>query len=212
MAIADGIKVCIAVPSSDYVPSYFAMALAGLIQYQSPKTYVRLINQMGSLIADNRLRLLSDARQLGATHILYIDADMTFPLNALELLLEHDLDIVCATAPRRTDNDGLMPIGTPLHQDEVTSSKRLVEMAEVGMCMMLIKMSVFEKLPQPCFAYPVINGQMLGEDFYFCHLARQSGFRIWCDMGLSFAMGHVGTKIYKVESIEQREAKILRVA
>ena len=39
--------------------------------------------------------------------------------------------------------------------------------------------------------------RMLGEDYHFCHLARQAGFKLYCDRDLN-PIGHVGDIIYPV--------------
>jgi len=96
-------------------------------------------------------------------------------------------------------------------------------MKHIGLPFMLIKMSVFDKLDElglapdhTYFAEPPrwmmrkqgwdIEGidELVAEDEYFCYLVQKAGFDIWCDMGLSMEIGHIGPQI---NYIEQQEAQ-----
>jgi hypothetical protein len=41
-----------------------------------------------------------------------------------------------------------------------------------------------------------VGARLLGEDYGFCHLARKSGFKLWCDTRQ--VVGHVGDVVYPV--------------
>jgi hypothetical protein len=66
---------------------------------------------------------------------------------------------------------------------------------------MLIKMHVFDKMTYPYFAEPIIENELIPEDNYFCLKLHDAGFDIWCHLNLSLAMGHVGYKEYKIDTV-----------
>jgi hypothetical protein len=45
------------------------------------------------------------------------------------------------------------------------------------------------------------------EDVRFCRLVRENGMKIWCDVGLSHHIGHVGKAIYTVDEASKRAAR-----
>lgn len=179
------------------VNARFLTALMGLV-LSSKDIEIVFINNMSSRITVNRNEIVKFAIKEKCTHLLFIDSDMTFPPNALEALLEVDKDVVCATATRR--EEGGTPLGIPLDEKDYYTTKSLIKMAMVGMPFMLLKMSVFEKMTAPYFAEPIMDGNVIPEDNYFCLKIHEAGFDIWCHLNLSLAMGHVGYKEYKINS------------
>ena len=203
-------KVTIGVPSGDHIHARFATSLIGLI-LSSKGIEVNYINFMSSRITMNRSEIVKFAQEHKSSHLLFIDSDMTFPSNALLELLNWDKDIVAATACKR--EEGLQqPIGIPFDSNEAMTNKRLIKMRFVGMPFMLIKTSVFDQFKKPYFAEPIDeNGDLIPEDNFFCMKALEAGFDIWCDLGLSMNIGHLGTKEYKIAPVQQPAKPQLRV-
>lgn len=191
-------KILIGIPSSDLVQAQFMMCLLPLIT-GSRAVQIDCDNQRSSRITANRNNIVDTARKLGSTHILFIDADMTFPSDGLYRLLAHDKDIVCATACKREEKSEGQPIGIPMDKEDIVTSKPLIQMEVVGMPFMLVKTSVFDKLVKPYFAEPAWGEIVMPEDTYFCETVRKSGFDIWCDINLSTQMGHLGIKEYRLK-------------
>lgn len=191
-------QVCIAFPSGDLVNVRFVKSLLDLLSYSSDSINIFWANFVSSRITDNRNNLVKHAQNGNASHILFVDSDMTFPPDALARLLAYDLDIVCATASKRDESCRDM-IGIPVHGEDALTSKVMVEMESVGLPFMLIKMDVFGKIAKPYFAEPENNGEVVPEDAYFCHKVRMAGIKIVCDLALSMNMGHIGIKEYTIE-------------
>jgi hypothetical protein len=63
---------------------------------------------------------------------------------------------------------------------------------------MLIRMSVFDRLPKPWFNLVAVGDQLRGEDYHFCESARAAGIEVWCDGDLSAELGHIGQKIHRL--------------
>lgn len=199
-------RICLGIPSGDMVHGRFMLDTLALVLH-SKDLNIDTINYRSSRITGNRNGIVEAAYRYQATHVMFIDADMTFPRNGLLELLRHDKDIVCATATKREEGEN-GPIGLPLTLGEATTNKRLIQMKFVGMPFMLIKMGVFDKLAKPYFAEPIIDGELVPEDDYFCKTALEAGFDIWCDLALSMQMGHMGVKEYKIASVQQRKPEL----
>lgn len=122
-------------------------------------------------------------------YLLMIDSDMIFPMNALDRLLAHDVDIVGADyRRRRTPYDRLGISVNPMPED----ARGLHEMQMIPFGFILIKRKVFMTLPRPYFVRPYKENGASTEDIYFCNNARQAGFKVWCDMDLTREVYHLG--------------------
>ena len=77
-------------------------------------------------------------------------------------------------------------------------------MARIPTGCLLIRMSVFDKLPRPYFRFESNeeSGDIIGEDYIFCDRARAAGFRVWCDPALSHEIGHIGQQVFKIPLVK----------
>lgn len=200
-------KICVAFPSGEMVHYKFVLSLVRLLAENANRHDVKLANCSSSRIAYNRNTLVEQAQSMQADYILFIDADMVVPSGAMDRLISHQKDIVCATASRRHDGMDGKPIGIFLQNQ----TDELVEMKIVGLPFMLIDMKVFEKLQRPYFAEPVADGDVVPEDVYFCQNVRAAGYEIWCDKALSNSMGHIGSKVYVIEN-KSTESNVINLA
>jgi hypothetical protein len=151
----------------------------------------------GTLIADQRSKLVEMSLKQGATHILFLDSDMRFPANLADRLIKHDKEIVaCNYATRR------MPVKTVAFKDFSTLSYMysgdktgLEECDAVGMGAMLVKAEVFGQISYPWFQIHYLPSarMWMGEDMYFCQAAKMAGKQIWIDHDLSKSIKHIGS-------------------
>ena len=190
----------------------FEESLHALRSYIKPEHNINLLIRRceGSRITSNRNQLVKDAIHNQATHILFIDSDMDFPADSLIRMLDHNKDIVCATTCKRGDMEG-KPIGQIAQEEGKSEDTRIVrtdgtlyEMQLVGACFMLINLDVFKKIRLPAFYEPpYYEGEdAYGEDITFCKLVKNAGLKIWCDMTLSFQLGHHGSYRYHIKHKE----------
>lgn len=219
-------KIGIGFPSGDHVPVAFHNAIIQLITQSAQFVSLGLTNAVSSRVAVNRNVIVENARQLGATDILWIDSDSIFPVHALVKLLMHQKDIVCATTCRRKGTNR-EPVATPIDITAIEQNQILVPMSTIGLPFMLTSMKVFDKIDElglapdhSYFAEPPrwmmrergedIAGTdaLMGEDEYWCHLARKAGFDIWCDMELSMEIGHVGMDTFYIKNSVPSPAKV----
>jgi hypothetical protein len=194
-------RLAIAVPALSNVPAIFANDLAMLYgETRSAVPAVTLAMMVGTFVHQAREKLLHDVTELwGATHILWLDADMTFPKDTALRLLAHDREIVAANYVTR------VPPSRPTAKRDgqcVSSldATGLESVDHVGMGVFLMKTSVVANhypdlgLPRPRFWYSTPTET---EDVYFCRLLKAAGHDIWIDHDLSQSVGHIGQYTYR---------------
>ena len=196
-----GINLSVCVPARDTVNTGFAYDLARM----SARWYANapegsafnLHFLQGTLIADQRCKLVEMALRANADWLLFLDSDMRFPIDLVDRLMSHDKDIVaCNYATRR------LPVKTVAFKDWAAlehvyslGKTGLEQVAAVGMGAMLIRADVFKKLGYPWFQIHYLPSAKMwaGEDMFFCELARKAGFDIWIDHDTSQWIGHTGS-------------------
>ncbi len=213
-----GRKIGIGFPSGDTIPVAFHNTLMQLITQSAQFVNLGITNAVSSRLAVNRNTIVQNARQLGATDILWMDSDSIVPVHALVKLLMHQKDIVCATTCRRKGTNR-EPIITPLDAESIEKDQILVPAKYIGLPFMLTSIKVFDKLDElglapdgsyfsepPRWMTKEIGSEIegidaiVGEDEYFCHLVRKAGFTIWCDMELTMEIGHTGYDTFYVKN------------
>jgi GT2 family glycosyltransferase len=194
-------KVLMCIPFTGYVPPLAAYSLIPMAcQARKEGIEIGQLPYGMSLVYIAREEAAKAMRDFD--YLLFIDSDMTVPVDLITRLVSHDKPIVSALAFRRSP--GYEPcIFNKLTDTEATFyhdyPKGLIEVAGTGMACTLIKREVFEKTPQPWF-FPT---KELGEDLIFCKRVREAGFKIYCDTEL--ICGHVG--FIEVKEAHYRRSK-----
>ena len=135
---------------------------------------------IGCLIDKNRNTIVTQAIEQGCSHILFVDTDMVFKPEAINQLINHDLDIVGARYNKR-----IFPI--------VSTVPNITELSEVPFIpagFMLVDIEVFKKIGEPYFSFTDTES----EDVYFCQKAIKNGYKVMCDPTIE--VGHLGTAIF----------------
>lgn len=215
--------IAIGVPAMDFVDTEFALCFA--TQMASLRGLTAMINSQGCYVDDGRMECvtqakrrrikLPDGRVIRPSHLMFIDSDMTFPAMAIQRLLSHGVeDVVGCVYSRRVHPFTNIGVTEDPAIDNAPESSPLIAMKLIGTGMMLIHMSVFDRLPEfdadgPVFGYKWLPdmGKYEREDVRFCRLVREHGMKIWCDVGLSHQIGHVGKAIYTVDEQAKRAAR-----
>lgn len=188
-------KILIAVPCMDSVPSQFAQSLAVLTKVED----CAIAFQMGSLIYTSRNNLATMAVQKNVDYVLWLDSDMIFPPDVLKKLLEdrNKGDIITGVYHRRVapfkpvlysklniDDKGCEWSG----YDEYPTD-RLFDVEGCGFgCVLTPTQVLFDVLAKHGDMFSPIHG--VGEDLSFCWRARMCGYRIVADP--TIRLGHVG--------------------
>lgn len=210
-------SVIVAMPTRDYVPAEFMYDLARMVALTC-STFVAdgIINWtmhmlQGTAIHSLREELSKLALARGATHILWLDTDHRFPADAFIRLWNHQLPMVgCNYATRKAPSEfvafkkvGAVP-GEP-NERLVTGpeSKGLEKVDGLGFGFFLMHTEVLRSLdpnePWFRFDYDKVSARVIGEDVYFCKLAREAGWDIHVDHDLSKEIGHMGSFDFRVD-------------
>ena len=143
----------------------------------------------GSMLCNQRARLVDAALAGGADALLFIDSDMRFPADTIERLASRGKPVVGANCVQRSGRGTTAQRGGGL-----VALKRGVEQVDfIGFGVTLIQTSVLQALPRPHFAMPFDGEKCIGEDIFFCRLARENGFTVWADHDLGRLVRHIGT-------------------
>lgn len=191
-------QICLGVPSNDEVKANFAMSFAAMSFMCGLKGVpLAFVNQKGSILPKNRNALVSVAQELKCSHILQIDSDLTFPPHSLLQLLSHRKPVVGCTYPRRSQPHDNLAI--PLNQQPVQNASGLTAVDRLPTGMLLMELSVFDKLRKPYFRFPTTEatealpeGRIDGEDYHLCDALRGAGYDVFLDVELSFQLTHWG--------------------
>lgn len=192
-------RILIALTSQRFL---FTRTAASLIQamMDAQRSYeVAFHFEMACDIVSARNRCVLKAQEANATHILFIDYDMYFPPDTIEKLLTWDKDIIGAAYNFRSDDlkSTAVPLTSPsqVHPDTLPNEPFKCECLGAGV--LLINMSVFDKLSKPwfMFGYKEDGTMLYGEDTYFCQRAiKDAGLEVWADPTLH--VKHIGEQLY----------------
>ncbi len=170
-----------------------------------------------SMISRARSKLATEFLASDCDYLLFIDADLEFPADAVDRLIRHDRDFVAA--PYSIKN---LPARWALAfgDEQPTYVEGLLKVRTVPAGFTLVKRGVFEALVSPeltfqeegddtsyyAFYLPFLheseNGRrvFLSEDFAFCQRVRDKGFEIYCDFDVR--LSHWGTYRYQVAEVD----------
>lgn len=207
--------VFIGVPSGSEWKAEFGMSLAGLIAHSAHPLRngariagLRLWNSRGSILPKLRTMLVQKAMEAGASHILFVDSDMSFPPDTLHRLLAWDKPVIacnCATkmlpSTPTARLHGETRAGEPMYS--LPDDIGIRRVWRVGTGVMLIRTKIFERMPQPWFDMPWddVLQDYRGEDWSMCDKLDALGVPIYVDLGLSKTIGHHGDLKYTHEHV-----------
>jgi hypothetical protein len=200
--------------------------------------YSYMMNE--SLITRARNGLAYDFLQTDATHLMFIDADISFDPNDIVRMIKADKDIICGLYPKKEINwllvadavnkgvdykdlnkytgSFVVNLANGVHE-QVGNINEPMEIDNGGTGFMLIKRGVFEALKDkvPTYTNDMIlitdknpqkktiheffatsidetTNRLLSEDYHFCKLARQNGFKVYAAPWANLT--HTGTYMF----------------
>lgn len=198
-------RLAIGGPTRDSVPASFAVDLAQLYAYtreRGPWPTVTVGFLTSTYIHVGRELFLEAALKQGATHVLWLDTDMSFPRETAVLLAMHDQPIVgCNYVVRyptglfTAQRDDSMRIPT-------TETSTGIEVVDaLGFGVLLMRTDVVADLPRPWFRHGLnAQGGDIGEDIMFCRALRAAGYTIYLDHDLSKGITHIGQHAYGLQT------------
>lgn len=174
---------------------------------------VEVYDESGSsLIADARAVCVAKFLETDATHLIFIDNDVTWPAGTLLKLVDHGEDFVGGAYPHRRDPLSF-PVSWDMGKSELwASDKGLLEVVGLPGGFICLTRAMLEKMVA---AYPNLTyfskdaasgmvcglfdsyrlgGVKFGEDFSFCRRWRDLGGKVWLDPEIN--LGHIGFKTF----------------
>jgi hypothetical protein len=141
--------VAVCIPSDDHVHAGFCISLVHMLMHTMLTDAIKLegitIQHIGaSILPYSRYTLVKQALHHNATHLLFIDSDMTFPPDTLVRLMRHDKEIVGINAMSRRPPYNLTAWARPGERIvTLTDSMGLEKIWRTGFAVVLIKAEVF---------------------------------------------------------------------
>lgn len=146
------------------------------------------------------------------THLMFIDADITWQPQHILQLLKHNKEFIIGIYPNKSYDEkyNLLP-SSKIKSHNIVDNLIEIEYAATGFT--LIQKSVFEKIKNDVLTFNlpngapgenvklynffdcnVVNEDYLTEDYYFSHLYNKNGGQIYAD--ITIQLKHSGTHEY----------------
>jgi hypothetical protein len=137
----------------------------------------------------------------GASHILFIDDDISFGQAAIHTLLQRKTPFICGNYPIRFEGAPFAAIA-PDFETRINTTADSPEVEPCGACgfgLALIAREVLEAVPQPWFPirWAEETKNYTTEDIPFFMAAREAGFIPLIDHAVSRTIQHVGSYRYR---------------
>jgi len=169
--------------------------------------YDWLIRWNESLVHRARMGMTAEFLETDHTHMMWLDADIDFVADDVAKLWNMDADIAVGVYQMKKEGAGYAAwLGGKLIT-ELDQFKEPIAVDYAGTGFMMIKREVIERLSLevPAFANeytdvpalymtPISGGVLMSEDYFFCELAREHGYKVMMDT--SVRLGHWGLKRY----------------
>lgn len=194
-------KLLIAIPSNRDWKSQFGMSLTRLVIHllSIKKIEVEIIPMSGqSCLSGGRQSLLDAAVNNNFTHILFIDDDMGFSVDAFDFLISRDKDFVAANCVTKKS---AQPVTLGKNKETIYSAGKagVERIVYTGLAFALIKTEAIKNIPRPHFEvrwYEELKGY-LTEDYNFCYLLAKHGKELYIDHDAARHVVHIGDHGYQ---------------
>lgn len=181
---------------------HVSMILAGAHLAQNGVSYMTDYN-VGMSIDWARSQMATTFLKSNCTHLLFIDDDIAFAADLPYRMLCENVDIV-AVPYRRKITKTIFNVRHGVRVKTIPGRPYMIGVDSIATGMMMIRRNVLEKLASKVpeflydengqkgklfFRHELVDDEMvggvsyMGEDYYFCKLAKDNGFDIWayCD-------------------------------
>lgn len=159
----------------------------------------------------------TEALKRGFGEILWIDGDVAFHPDSVDRLMSHNMPIVCGIYPKKGQRSLASHLLDETTEVHFGAGGGLIEILYAATGFLLTRREVYEKIRERC-SLPTCNERWgkpaipyflpmvidtdrgpwyLGDDFSFCHRARQARFKIFADT--SIRVGHIGRYAFSWE-------------
>ena len=179
-----------------------------------------------ALVVHSRNAILQRFMELNGDYLLMVDSDLAWDPKAVLNLIKTQKEFCGGVYPDRNQRGFLFK---PVLREEdnsicVCEQTGLLKMEQIPAGFMLLKRSAIEKMQ---FQFPelkykseivaddrgyclfnteVWDGKFWGEDYVFCHRAREAGIDIWIDPTIEFSHCGIYGKLMDILTTNQDEA------
>lgn len=199
--------ILISSPCQDMVHTYYSTSVVKSIMHlyqNNVKCAINYESFFATYVHEGRNSIAQYAKQIGATHIIWVDSDMLFTPESFKTLIEHDLDFVGVNYSSRKPpyrytagiwNDEIGQFDTV---PTLNTSTGLQKVDGIGFGLCIMATHLFDLLENPWFDYEYMPNQNMhmGEDYLICKKLREKNIDIYVDHDLSKMVKHVGTFPY----------------
>jgi hypothetical protein len=201
-------KLAVLIPCRDTLHSAHALALAELVKFNTMNNIdTHVFMDASTILLTQREKLATEAVNLGAEYMLWLDSDMVFPSTTAVRLMSHNEPVVGANYVRRQKpykGVAYETIGDWQNPLPFEVQDKLVPVEGIGMGCILMKTKIFEELSKPWFDFqwsPESN-DFLGEDMYLCQKIAGAGYTVKVDTVLSQELHHLGTYAFNLDLLD----------
>jgi hypothetical protein len=203
--MSDEIKLVVCIPTAGMVRMGFAYSLAGMVARVAaegipsrPEATLEIKMDVveSSVIHTNREQLAHRAIEAGMTHLMFLDDDMVFEPQILDVMLGRRQPVVCTNYLIKTDaKDSFVAVGLKGNRVATTEKSRgIVPVAYSGFGVSVFEIAVFKTTPQPWFLPKFIaeTNSYTTEDNPFYERVREAGYKVYLDQDASKLVSHLG--------------------
>lgn len=220
-------RIAICIPVHGETKAAFTMSLGRMliatldatimVEGAAVKPAIELFTKSTSMLAFSRQLLLHEAIGWRADYLLWLDADHSFPPDALLRLLGHSKPVVGANYPARGSASrataGRLAGGQrlPVPTNAAIAAERPLEQVDsMGLGLCLVSAAALEQVRKqqgrdviaPVFQSTMIEEggdrvNVVGEDVYFFDQLAAAGVPVFVDHALSMHVGHIGEAEYR---------------
>lgn len=194
-------RLAIGGPTRDCVPAAFAVDVAQLYAKTRESGWWSTVTIgfiASTYIHVGREVFLDASLRQGATHVLWLDTDMSVPPETAIRLALHERSIVAGNYVTRDGSRQFTARRDGQRIATTAGSTGLEAVDAIGFGCVLMRTDLVADLPRPWFRHGInANDADIGEDLMFCRALRAAGHDIYIDHDLSKEIGHVGQHIYR---------------
>lgn len=210
------IKLVIGLPTTGLVSMGFAYSLCGLTSYiaakglpSRPESVVSLSMDVveSSVIHTNREQIVMRAIANEATHLMFLDHDMVFEPQIVDVLFSRRHEIVVTNYLTKEAEPHFVAVSlTGSRVPTLEGSTGLAPIAYSGFGVSLFELSAFNDTPQPWFLPKYIpeTKTYTTEDNPCFERLREAGHTVYLDQDASkLISGHIGLKAWRWQDFKE---------
>jgi hypothetical protein len=188
-------KICIIVPANKPIKALTVKSLLDVVAYGKFEYHIVIATE-GYTPSEKRNYGIVQSLNHNCDYTFFVDDDMVFPPNIIEVLVGRNKDVIGAMYYFR--GLPLEPIFEKLTDEQsfFPVPKEPFQVKGVGAGLFLANNKIFMPMDKPWFDTKVngLGQSIIGDSYWFGDRVRSAGFTIWCDPTIK--TGHIGDYIY----------------